>query len=441
MAAAAGSARAAVAAVTADAHPTPADHEAWIDGGRLWERRPEDPDLLEVALGTADVPSRIVLARQSASSVDADPDDQLVGEAEALALEVAVLPGALLTFPLGDAGVVAVTGARGAALALVRAVLLELALTCAPDDLCLVVAVPPAEVPNWGWVKWLPHTAAATHGGHARAADRMVATSADELERHLEAVVAPRLRLLEEHTWATSEQAFARAVVVVDRFDPFTELGRAGTLTQTLARACEVGVTVIALCDTDAAPTETTALVTVEPGGGLLRRLGGPPRRRTVRARRRRRGPCRSASRRHLAPKRLVTDSIRAGTPAAAGWPTCSPPRRPAQRCTAVAGRPEGRHSCGLACAGTCSAPAGTACPHRGRVAAGARPQGVGGRRPRPARAHRRRRGLRQERAAARPGQRRSPPPTGRTTSSWPSPTSRAASRSAYCSGSRTAAA
>ncbi len=164
VAAAAGSARAAVAAVTADAHPTPADHEAWIDGGRLWERRPEDPDLLEVALGTADVPSRIVLARQSASSVDADPDDQLVGEADALASEVAVLPGALLTFPLGDAGVVAVTGARGAALALVRAVLLELALTCAPDDLCLVVAVPPAEVPTLE----LGQVASAHGGGDSR---------------------------------------------------------------------------------------------------------------------------------------------------------------------------------------------------------------------------------------------------------------------------------
>ena len=134
-----------------------------------------------------------------------------------------------------------------------------------------------------------------------------------ELERHLETVVTPRLRLLEERTWVTSQQVFARAVVVVDRFDPLTELGLAGTLSQTLARAAEVGVTVMALCDTDsAAPTETTALVTVMPEQAVLRRLGTPsaPQRFAPAA-----VGASEAERiaRRLAPKRLVVDSIRAG--------------------------------------------------------------------------------------------------------------------------------
>src|SRR4051812_23545346 len=54
--AATAAARAAVAGLAAGAHPALGGYDAWIDGGRLWERRLEDPDLLEVGLGTADVP-------------------------------------------------------------------------------------------------------------------------------------------------------------------------------------------------------------------------------------------------------------------------------------------------------------------------------------------------------------------------------------------------
>ena len=71
-----------------------------------------------MGLGAADVPSGLVLTRQTALSVDSEPDDELVAQAGALAAEVAVIPGALLTLHLGDAGVVAVTGARGAVLSL-----------------------------------------------------------------------------------------------------------------------------------------------------------------------------------------------------------------------------------------------------------------------------------------------------------------------------------
>jgi S-DNA-T family DNA segregation ATPase FtsK/SpoIIIE len=250
--------------------------------------------------------------------MDADPDDELLAEAAAAAAAAGSLPGAPLVLRLTDAGVVAVTGDRAAALALVRAALLELALTCAPDDLCLVAAYPPAEVYTWAWVKWLPHTAAGTPGTLTGPAGRLLATSAEELEAHLDAVVAPRLRLLEERTWATSQQAFARAVVLVDRYDPLTELGLAGTLTKALARAAEVGVTVLALCDPGAAaPTETTALVTVSARAdgvpaAVLRRLGTPsaPVPFTPLA-----ATTADADRlaRRLAPKRLVADSIRAG--------------------------------------------------------------------------------------------------------------------------------
>ena len=183
-------------------------------------------------------PTGFTVRRHGTPSVDADQDEELLAEVAAAEASAASLPGAPLVLRLADAGVVAVTGDRAGSLALVRAALLELVLTCAPDDLCLVAAFPPAEVDTWAWVKSLPHTAPPSPpAGCGRENERLVATRAEELERHLDAVVGPRLRLLDERTWAASRQAFPRAVVLVDRYDPLTELGLAGTLTTTLGRA------------------------------------------------------------------------------------------------------------------------------------------------------------------------------------------------------------
>ena len=241
--------KARLAALVADAHPAPAEHEAWLAGPRLWERRLDDEDVLDVAIGAAEVATGFTVRRQGTPVCGRRPGRGAAGRGGRRGGVRGSLPEAPLVLRLADAGVVAVTGDRAGSLALVRAALLELVLTCAPDDLCLVAAFPPAEVDTWAWVASLPHTAPVTPGGCGRENERLVATRAEELERHLDAVVGPRLRLLDERTWAASRQAFPRAVVLVDRYDPLTELGLAGTLTTTLGRAAEIGVTVLAVCD------------------------------------------------------------------------------------------------------------------------------------------------------------------------------------------------
>src|SRR3954452_700325 len=64
-------AKAHLAALVADAHPTPADHESWLAGRRLWERRLDDEDVLDVALGATEVATGFTVRRQSTPSVDA----------------------------------------------------------------------------------------------------------------------------------------------------------------------------------------------------------------------------------------------------------------------------------------------------------------------------------------------------------------------------------
>ena len=101
-------------------------------------RRLDDEDVLDVAIGAADVATGFTVRRHGTPSVDADQDEELLAEVASAGASAASLPGAPLVLRLADAGVVAVTGDRAGSLALVRAALLELVLTCAPDDLCLV---------------------------------------------------------------------------------------------------------------------------------------------------------------------------------------------------------------------------------------------------------------------------------------------------------------
>ncbi|MGZ4625480.1 MAG: FtsK/SpoIIIE domain-containing protein, partial [Kineosporiaceae bacterium] len=226
-----------------------------------------------------------------------------------------VLEDSALVLRLAGAGVVALTGDRAAALGLVRAILLELALTCAPDDMRLIAAFPPDDLSAWEWAKWLPHTAPA--GADPGSSERMLASSVLDLERHLDAIAAPRLSGLAERTGHTARSARPRAVVVIDRFDPLTELGVSATLAQTLAHAENLGITVLTLPPSSPqAPTETSTLITVGGAGGeatssaaVLRRLREPsaaPVDFTPLA-----VDSADAERvaRRLAPKRLVADS------------------------------------------------------------------------------------------------------------------------------------
>ena len=306
--AAAAAARARLASVLGEAHPTPGEYTDWAASSRLWERRLEDDDVLAVRLGTADIPSGLTINRPSSGTADTEPDTELAAPVDAFAATAGVLPAAPLCLDLADTGVLTVAGIRSGARRLVRAVVLELALTCAPDDVALVIAVPPGTLDAWDWAKWLPHTASSS----ARAADRRLATTAEEVERHLDELVTPRLRLLEEGTWAASREVLPRVLVVVDRFDPFSEIGVSPALTRTLERGLEVGVSVVALVDeARAAPTQARALVTVGPDGvAELRRFRqaasplafAPAEVRVEDA---------EKLARFLAPKRLVADSVR----------------------------------------------------------------------------------------------------------------------------------
>ncbi|MFN2523940.1 MAG: FtsK/SpoIIIE domain-containing protein [Mycobacteriales bacterium] len=132
---------------------------------RLWERRRDDADALDLRVGLAD--------QLAAVEAEGDVPD---GATTARAVPVLV--------PLREAGVLGLAGEQAQALA--RAVVVQAAVLHSPRDLQLVVVAEPAAAAAWEWTRWLPHTAPegrqecrATLGlGTAQAAARVAELSA-----------------------------------------------------------------------------------------------------------------------------------------------------------------------------------------------------------------------------------------------------------------------
>jgi S-DNA-T family DNA segregation ATPase FtsK/SpoIIIE len=136
--------------------PPEALYDLVRDPARLWERRRQDADFLHPRLGTGDVPMQeLAIAQNSTGGVLTPPDPFMLNEARALQGRFGTATDFPLTVPLDRAGNVSVIGDRDGVLRVARALLLQTAVTHAPDD--VAVALGTNDEPEWAWAKWLPH--------------------------------------------------------------------------------------------------------------------------------------------------------------------------------------------------------------------------------------------------------------------------------------------
>lgn len=105
----------------------------------LWTRDPEQPGLLDLRLGTARIASRV--------TVGSGPKTFRPR-----------VPAAPVTVDLEEAGVLGLIGPRPQLTGLARSLVAQLAATCAPRDLELVVLCG-RDPQAWRWTRWLPHLA------------------------------------------------------------------------------------------------------------------------------------------------------------------------------------------------------------------------------------------------------------------------------------------
>ncbi|MFF7854807.1 type VII secretion protein EccCa [Streptomyces sp. NPDC007904] len=138
--------------------PPEALYDLVRDPARLWERRRRDTDFLRLRVGLGDVPVQEPSIQQSgAGGVLTPPDPFMLNEARALQRRFATAADMPLTVPLDRAGNVSVIGDREDVLRVARALLVQAAVTHAPDDVALALAVPGERLAEWEWAKWLPH--------------------------------------------------------------------------------------------------------------------------------------------------------------------------------------------------------------------------------------------------------------------------------------------
>ncbi|MFD3578638.1 type VII secretion protein EccCa [Streptomyces sp. NPDC058644] len=163
--------------------PPAALYDLVRDPARLWERRRLDADFLRVRLGTGDVPVQaLTIGQNQGSGVLTPPDPFMLNEARALQHRFTTATDFPLMAPLDRAGNVSIIGDRDGVLRVARALLIQTAVTHAPDDVAIALGVPGGRLEEWEWAKWLPHVLDEQQDDGPVAA-RRIAPSLDQVAR------------------------------------------------------------------------------------------------------------------------------------------------------------------------------------------------------------------------------------------------------------------
>jgi S-DNA-T family DNA segregation ATPase FtsK/SpoIIIE len=177
-------------------HPEPT--QLWSTAGshRVWERRPADPDFGVVRLAVGPQTLATPLIPPVTRPLE-DLEPMTAGALRRFLDAYSVVPDLPVAVSLRGFARVFLrghgTGAEADARALTRAVLTQLSVFHAPDDLIIAVCAGPERRKMWEWIKWLPHN---LHPSRTDALGqvRLVASSGPDLEKLLEDVIGSRHR-------------------------------------------------------------------------------------------------------------------------------------------------------------------------------------------------------------------------------------------------------
>ncbi|MBN1872646.1 MAG: zinc-ribbon domain-containing protein [Anaerolineae bacterium] len=119
---------------------------------RLWERRPEHEDFLSMRLGMGLLPTTTKV-----TAPHPDMPDPRLAEVHRLEAEYQLVPQVPVTasIRLGPLGIAGPAPERAG---IARAMLMNLVVHHAPDDVHLLAVYSPQLIKEWEWLKWLPHT-------------------------------------------------------------------------------------------------------------------------------------------------------------------------------------------------------------------------------------------------------------------------------------------
>jgi DNA segregation ATPase FtsK/SpoIIIE, S-DNA-T family len=137
-------------------HPDPEALWTLLGGLRMWDRRPDDSDfcLVRVGVGTRPLATRLV----PPETPPVERSDPITAAALQRFLHAhSTIADAPITIGLRGIATVTIDGDQAQARGLLRAMICQLAVRHAPDQLLIVGAISDRNRPHWDWLKWLPH--------------------------------------------------------------------------------------------------------------------------------------------------------------------------------------------------------------------------------------------------------------------------------------------
>ncbi|MET7962660.1 type VII secretion protein EccCa [Micromonospora zamorensis] len=218
-----------------------------INRHRVWERRQEDADFLRVRIGRGTVRLATPIELDSKMDPLGDYDWDSMQAAHRLIDRMGYLDNQPMIIDVGNAGVISVVGEPERTDLLTRALLCQIAVLHAPDDVTLVVETASAD--HWEWAKWLPHTFEPDARSDSGSVS-LVAEDPNVLAASLQAELTRRTELQTTRRNGFSGDRPAtrqrRLVVLFTGFAPFSEWGRSDLMAALLAGAGpQLGLTLI----------------------------------------------------------------------------------------------------------------------------------------------------------------------------------------------------
>jgi S-DNA-T family DNA segregation ATPase FtsK/SpoIIIE len=225
---------------------------------RLWERRRSDPDYLLLRIGTADLPSAVVLE---------DPTQD-----EHRRNVTWDIPDAPVTVRLRERGVLGVAGPGDVPRSIGRWLLAQAATLHSPNDLQLCVLTDSAGEASWDWVRWLPHSRPADGQNTNVLVGNDAETVAARIGEMLAAVTARQKARRE----AAGPVAFRQGDTIMI-LDGSRRLRSMPGIIQLLREGPDVGIHAICLdADERLLPAECQAVAVLDRDGLRVQQTGEP---------------------------------------------------------------------------------------------------------------------------------------------------------------------
>ncbi|MFF3334492.1 type VII secretion protein EccCa [Streptomyces sp. NPDC002888] len=138
-------------------HPAPATLRSLVRTSRLWERRARDEDFAEVRVAVGDQQLATRLTPLSTKPVE-DLDPIAAHALRRFVRAYSTVPDQPIALYLRSWSRVLLRGDETAVRDMVRAMLCQLAVFHAPEELWIALCVSDERQAEWEWVKWLPHS-------------------------------------------------------------------------------------------------------------------------------------------------------------------------------------------------------------------------------------------------------------------------------------------